>query len=136
MSGSSVSIRDESTNAMLPVNVSTRGNFVGTSEGAVSAGTSLNAATANGTGTVIDFGSACQSFSFVVTTTGSPTGGTVTLSLSVDGTTFVATTTTATVGSSAALASLSGVAARYARLDLTGLTGGTSPTVTAKVMGF
>lgn len=105
------------------------------SKGVVTSQTSLNAVTANGNGTVVDLGSAYSNISFVVSTTGTPTGGTVTLSVSVDNTVFVATATTASVGTNPTTSSLGNVAYRYVRLDLTGLTGGASPTVTAKVMG-
>lgn len=101
----------------------------------IAAFTSLNAATANGPGTAVDFGRPVMDVSVEVTTTGSPTGGTVTLLVSEDGTTFVASTATVTVGANPATVTLSNVGWRYARTDLSGLTGGTSPTVTAKVMG-
>lgn len=99
------------------------------------AGTSLAAVTANGNGTVVDFGSPKRCVTLAISTTGAPTAGTVTLSVSIDGVTFVASTTTATVSANPAVSHLQHVAVRYARADLTGLTGGTTPTVTAKVMG-
>jgi hypothetical protein len=101
--------------------------------GIQSSTTSLNAVTSNQTGTTVDFGCAMRNISFVVTTTGSPTGGTVTLEVSVDNTNFFTTATTATVGSTVSSGTLSNCAFRYARTTLSGLTGGTSPTVTAKV---
>ncbi|SRR5258706_9767460 len=101
----------------------------------ITAGTSLAAATANVTGTTVDLGLARQNLTVVVSTTGGPTGGTVTLQVSHDGTTWFVTATTATVGATVAAGTLTGGAWRYARAVLSGLTGGTTPTVTATIMG-
>lgn len=96
---------------------------------------SLNAATANGSGSVIDLGTCCRSFALQVVLTGGPSGGTVTLVGSLDGTNFDAALATFTIGTDA-----SGVIKyvvdkplRYVKAVLAGLTGGTSPTVTANV---
>jgi hypothetical protein len=105
-----------------------------TTDGQHSGAVSLNAVTANGPGVPVDFGGGVKDVSIEVTTTGSPTGGTVTLMVSDDGVTYVATTTTVTVGANPAAAVLSNGAWRYVRTDLSSLTGGTAPTVTAKVM--
>lgn len=114
--------------------LTTSGGRLGVTTGSDTAGTSLNAVTADGDGTVIDFSSARTNISFVVSTTGAPTAGTVTLAVSVDNTSFFATSTTATVGSGITSGTLSNGAWRYARLNLSALTGGTTPTVTAKLM--
>lgn len=103
--------------------------------GSGSAGVSLNAVTGNATGSSIDLGAAHRNVAFIVSTTGTPTGGTVTLEVSVDGTAWFTTATTAAVGSSVTMGTLQNTAVRFVRTNLTGLTGGTSPTVTAKVMG-
>lgn len=105
-------------------------------DGSIKAAVSLNAVTANGAGAVVDFGGARENIGIEVSTTGVPTAGTVTLLVSDDGTTWVTTTTTATVGSGVTSAMLTGVAWRYAQLSLSGLTGGTAPTVTGKVMAY
>lgn len=96
--------------------------------------TSLNAVTANGTGTAFDFSAAVGTVTLQVSTTGTPTGGTVTLMVSLDGVTWVASTTTATVTATPVIAHLANVAVRYVRCDLSALAGGVTPTVTAKVL--
>jgi hypothetical protein len=102
--------------------------------GTRAAAVSLAAVTANGNGTAVDFGAARQNISLVIFTTGSPTGGTVTLQVSHDGTNWFASTTTATVSANLASGTLQNGAWRYARAVLSGLTGGTAPTVTATLM--
>lgn len=98
------------------------------------AATSLSAVTANVNGTVIDFGHPVTRVSIQTSTTGGPTAGTVTLMVSLDGTSFVASGTTAAITANPAVAHLANVAVRYVRCDLSALAGGTAPTVTAKVM--
>lgn len=105
------------------------------SEGVASASTSLNAVTANGNGSAVDFVTARRNVSMVVSATGAPAAGTVTLQVSHDGTTWFATSTTATAGATVSSGTLSNGAWRYARAVLSGLSGGTSPTVTATLMG-
>lgn len=112
----------------------TPGGQMPATTGTVNATTSLNAVAANGNGTVVDFGSAKRCVSLLISTTGAPTAGTVTLSVSLDGVTYVASATTAAVTANPAVAFLANVAVRYARADLSALAGGTAPTVTAKLM--
>lgn len=112
----------------------TAAGYLQATSGVVTSSTSLAAVTANGNGVVVDFGQAMRCVTLQVTTTGAPTAGTVTLSVSVDGTTFVASPTTATVTATPAVAHLQNVAVRYVRCDLSALAGGTAPTITAKVM--
>lgn len=114
-------------------------------DGAPAAVTSLSAAT-TGTGTVADFGSACQSVTFQVVGSAGISAGAVQFLGSIDGVTFtVLGTPTLAGGGTAAnpltvaastsyLMSYQGVAIRYFRCDVsTNFTGGT---VTAKIMGY
>jgi hypothetical protein len=95
--------------------------------------TTLSAVTANTTGTTVDGGSAQSNWTAIAVATGSPTAGTLTLELSVDGTTFVSSTVTASVTAAGNfLLASTGRAARYARVSLTGLTG--TITLTVKMM--
>lgn len=96
--------------------------------------TTLSAVTANTTGSTVDGGSATSNWSAVAVATGSPTAGTLTLELSMDGTTFVSSTVTASVTAAGNfLLASTGRAARYARVSLTGLAG--TITLTVKMMG-
>jgi hypothetical protein len=105
-----------------------------TTDGFINPATTLNAVTANTTGTSIDAGSAQSNWLGIAVATGSPTAGTLTLELSVDGTTFVSSTVTASVTAAGNfLLASTGRAARYARVSLTGLAG--SITLTVKMMG-
>lgn len=147
MSGQAVSIRDEISNAMLPIISSPRGNFIGIGEGSVNAGVTLSAAT-TGQGTAIDFGSASSTATFQVVVTGTVTAGAVQFMGSIDGTTFTtlpAPTSfggTGTSGNPFTLATggnsmlhWNGIAVRYLRCDVsTTITGGA--TVTVKVAAF
>ncbi len=105
----------------------------------VSPATSLSAVAANGNGTTIDFGTCVRTFSLQTLLTGTPTGGTVVLQLSNDGTNWSPTITgsTFTIGAqvSGEMVFVSDKPARYARAVLAGLTGGTSPTVTTRIAG-
>lgn len=95
----------------------------------------LNAVTGPTTGAPLDFSYAKKNFSLVVTTTGLPAAGTVKLYVSVDGVSFVDSGVSVDVSvGTPSMASLSGVAFRWARVDLASLSGGTAPTVTAKIM--
>jgi len=126
-----------------PVSISTSGALKVDSSGSsapvvtgvVTAGTSLNAVATNSTGSTVDFGSAMRDIAMVVSTTGSPNAGTVTLNVSVDGTNWFVTSTTAAVGATVSSGTLTGGAWRYARAVLASLGGGTTPTVTAKIAG-
>lgn len=94
--------------------------------------TSLNAATATGPGTVFDLGVVRSSHSLQTSTTGSPTGVTVLLegSLGASGPWTTLATSTSTTGD---VQTVTGKAVRYIRANLTVLTGGTAPTVTALI---
>jgi hypothetical protein len=103
------------------------------SDGFINPVTTLNAVAANTTGTTVDAGAAQSNWTAVAVATGSPTAGTLTLELSVDGTTFVSSTATASVTAAGNfLISSTGRAARYARVSLTALTG--TITLTVKMM--
>ena len=105
-----------------------------TTDGFVNPVTTLNAVTANTTGTTVDAGSAQSNWMAIAVATGSPTAGTLTLELSVDGATFVSSSVTASVTAAGNfLLASTGRAARYARVSLTGLTG--TITLTVKMMG-
>ena len=94
--------------------------------------TSLNAVTATGPGTVFDLGVVRSSHTLQTSTTGSPTGVTVLLegSLGASGPWTTLATSTSTTGD---VQSVTGKAVRYIRANLTVLTGGTAPTVTALI---
>ena len=93
------------------------------SQGSITASTPA-AITANGSTASVDFGSAKSNWTAVCAATGSPTAGTITLELSVDGITFVSSTVTASVTAAGNfLLASTGRAARYARVTLSGLTG-------------
>lgn len=104
--------------------------------GSVNPFVSLNAVTTNQTGSSVDMAAANGTIAVQVITTGSPTTGTVTLEVSMDGTNWVSTTATVTIAAATSnyLQALSNTAVRYARATLTALAGGTAPTVTAKIM--
>lgn len=93
--------------------------------------TSLNAVTVTGAGASLDLGVIRSAHSMQTTTTGSPTGVTVLLEGSLDNAHFVTlATSTSTSGD---VQTATGKAVRYVRANLTVLSGGTSPTVTAIV---
>lgn len=94
--------------------------------------TSLNAATSTGPGTVFDLGVVRSSHTLQTSTTGAPTGVTVTMegSLASTGPWVTLVTSTSTTGD---VQTGSGKAVRYVRANLTVLTGGTAPTVTALI---
>lgn len=103
------------------------------SDGFINSVTTLNAVTANSTGTTVDAGAAQSNWCAVAVATGSPTAGTLTLELSVDGTNFTSSTATASITAAGNyLVASTGRAARYARVSLTGLTG--TITLTVKMM--
>lgn len=90
---------------------------------------SLNAATATGVGATFDLGSSLVNHSLSVVVTGSGSA-TVALEVSHDGVNFVSITTVSTTTFNL----LQGTrTARYVRANLTSLSGGSSPTVTASV---
>lgn len=94
--------------------------------------TSLNAAATTGPGTVIDLGVVRSSHTLQTSTTGAPTGVTVNLegSLSASGPWATLASSTSTTGD---VQTATGKAVRYVRANLTVLTGGTAPTVTALI---
>lgn len=116
----------------------------------------LNAATTGVAGTAADFGSSVETMTFQVHVTGTPTGGTVTFLGSQDGSQYVTLTNASVFGGTAGTitagvlnanattdclispgaAGNNLVCCRYFRADSTTLTGGSSPTVTVKAMGF
>ena len=87
----------------------------------------LSAATATGASGGVDLTWCASNASIILTVTGAPTAVSVNLEGSLDGTNWVVlkTLTAAGVGSS------TGVPVRFIRANLTTLTGGTTPTVTA-----
>lgn len=94
--------------------------------------TSLNAATATGPGAVTDLGVVRSVHTMQTTVTGAPTGVNVNLegSLSSTGPWLVLVASTSTTGD---VQTASNKAVRYIRANLTTLTGGTAPTVTALI---
>lgn len=90
--------------------------------------TSLNAVSATGAGTALDAGRVVSGCTLHVNTTGSPAAIDVEVQVSVDNVVWFDTGAAITVSGTSALASAHG---RYYRANLTVLTGGTSPTVTA-----
>jgi len=101
----------------------------------ISPAKSLDAVTANGNGATVDMLLPRENITMVVVTTGAPSAGTVTLQVSHDGVSWFATTATAAVTTSPNAATLAATAYRFARAVLSGLTGGTAPTVTASIVG-
>lgn len=96
--------------------------------------TALNAVTATGASTAVDLGVVRTAFAMQTVVTGSPTGVTVNLEGSLDGShwaTIVSSTSTTGDYKSAGQASATAPCFRYIRANLTTLTAGTSPTVTA-----
>lgn len=121
-------------------------NIVGTNQGNgpelsvctgfTSAVTTLNAVTANTTGTTVDAGAAQVNWTAVAVAGGSPTAGTLTLELSLDGTNWVSSTATASITASGNYGVFSANRpARYARASLTGLSGTISLTVKMMAAG-
>lgn len=92
--------------------------------------TLLAAVTATGAGTAFDLGTMRDEFSLLAATTGSPTFS-VTFQGSLDGTDWFALGSA--ISSVTNGTAVTGQIARYVRANLTTLTGGTSPTVTAEL---
>lgn len=102
-------------------------------DGFVNPVTTLAAVTANTTGTTVDGGSAFSNWSAVAVAGSAPTAGTLTLELSLDGTTFVSSSVTASVTAAGNfLLASTGRSARYGRVSLTNLAG--TITLTVKMM--
>lgn len=108
----------------------------------------LNAATADGASTVVDLNGVSNEFSLIVVATGTPTGGYVSLQGSHDGVNWASIGVSSNLSSTPYAASseltngqISGSTpgatykpfVRYVRANLIGLSGGTSPTVTATI---
>lgn len=103
------------------------------STGFINPVTTLNAVTTNSTGAVVDAGAAQANWCAVAVATGSPTAGTITLELSMDGVSFASSSATASVTAAGNfLIASTGRAARYARCSLTALAG--TITLTVKMM--
>jgi hypothetical protein len=100
--------------------------------------TSLKAATANGNGAPADFRVARLNVAMQVVLTGAPSGGTVTLVGSLDGVNWSAALATFTIGTdtNGDIKVSTGKPVIKARAVLAGLTGGTSPTVTALLAAY
>lgn len=100
------------------------------STGFINAAVTLNNVTANATGTVIDGGTAHSNWCAIAEAGGVPTAGTLTLELSLDANAWVSSSVTASVTAAGNyLLASTGRAARYARVNLTGLTGTIALTV-------
>jgi len=93
---------------------------------------SLSAATATGPGTLVDLGVVRSSHTMQTAVTGGPSAVTVLLegSLAAAGPWVTLATSTATAGD---VQTVAGKAVRFVRANLTVLTGGTAPAVTALV---
>jgi hypothetical protein len=94
---------------------------------------SLNAATVTGGGTAYDLGVCHGNWSMAVTVAGGPSGCAVQLQGSLDGTGWYSVGSATSNTSGTAVATAANTPARYIRANLTTLTGGTSPTVTALI---
>lgn len=100
--------------------------------GGVAAAKSLDAVTANANGSAIDLEVAARTHGMQVVLTGGPTGGTVTLQGTLDGTNWFALATF-TIGTDASgdIKFAVDTPVQQVRAVLAGLAGGISPTVTA-----
>lgn len=99
---------------------------------------SLNAATAAGPGTEVVFapygdGELPYGFTWQVVITGSPTTATVVLEASLDGVNWATVDTNTGAAKPIEVRSLASFKALMLRANLTALTGGTSPTVSAYI---
>jgi hypothetical protein len=92
-----------------------------------------SATTVPTTGAVVDYGEYKATHTFVATLTGSPSSYNVGCYLSQDGVNWFAAGSISSIGTPTL--HVGGRVARYARVDLTALSGGTSPTVSATVAG-
>lgn len=93
-------------------------------------GVLLDAATAVATGATFSLSAVRRTFTLVTTVTGAPTGVSLTLEGSLDGSQwYVLATSTSTTGDAQFAVDKP---ARYVRANLGTLTAGTAPTVTAK----
>lgn len=90
--------------------------------------TSLNAVSSTGAGAVLDAGQVVSGCTMHVATTGTPSAFDVEIQVSTDNVTWFNTGAAITVSGTSARAEAHG---RYYRANLTSLTGGSSPTITA-----
>jgi len=127
---SSVKITDGTNVVNVVPGGAGNGPELSVSTGFVNPVTTLNAVAANTTGATVDAGAAQTNWCAVAVAGATPTAGTLTLELSVDGVAFVSSSVTASVTAAGNfLLASTGRAARYARVSLTGLTGTISLTV-------
>ena len=114
------------TDGAATVSVSSNGftgNALAVQSGFALSGTTLNSVSANTNGTAVDGGSAKSNWTGFAFPTGTLTG-TLTLELSDDGGNWVPSGTTATIVAATNVGIFStGRAARYARVNLTGVAG-------------
>lgn len=131
-----VQITDGTDNASINPGTNGMPSTLEVSIGSLNSAPTLNAVTANATGATIDAGSAHSNWTGVAEATGSPTAGTLTLELSLDANVWVSSTVTASVTAAGNfLLASTGRAARYARVNLTGLTGTITLTVQMMAAG-
>lgn len=121
--------------SMVPAN-NGNGAELNVSLGFTNAVTTLNAVTANTTGTAIDAGSAQSNWTAVAVATGSPTAGVISLELSLDGTNWVSSGSTNSITAAGTYPIFStGRTARYGRVSLYSLSGTISLTVKVMAAG-
>jgi hypothetical protein len=92
--------------------------------------TSLDAATAPGPGAELDLQRVEKDFTIAAWATGSPSSVNLTLQGSHDGTNWVNLTSNVPLGG---MTAAGGFLVRYVRANLTAITGGTSPAITATI---
>lgn len=97
--------------------------------------TALNAVASNQNGADIYFGCACNNWTFQVNTTGSPTGYSVQFQGSLDGVNYT-NLGTAITNAAPGNVSVANTPYSHVRANLSGLAGGSSPTVTALMVGY
>jgi hypothetical protein len=118
----------------LPASAQTATRTSAVSEHDFFATATFNTLSANGSTAVFDIGGIMNTHTLACLPTGAPTTANVTLDGSLDGTNFYTLVTT-----QACTAFIAGFGvdkpARYIRATLTGLAGGTAPTITARYGG-
>lgn len=95
---------------------------------------SLSAANSTGPGAVRDFEGAVRDITMVVSTTGAPSSCSVALEGSHDQTSWFSVRNGTGTSTPTAFSNLGTDWFRYARANLTALSGGSSPTVTATIL--
>lgn len=102
------------------------GSGLVTTTGSLVSATTITAQSATGAGTTVDFGSAKQQFTLVMTTSAGVSAGAVALELSQDNTNFFRVTAVTTNTASTVFESTAAKSFRYARGNVTtAITGGT-----------